>query len=95
MLSGCCVLTSKHHGADGFIEQGKNGFLLPDNPLSYAEAIHMLINEGYREAVEIGQEAKKTAQDIFSIDKYLDDMWEVIQAVAAGNKPVWNGESVS
>lgn len=32
MHAGCCVVTTKHHDADKFIENGKNGFLVPDNP---------------------------------------------------------------
>jgi glycosyltransferase involved in cell wall biosynthesis len=94
MLSGCCVLTSKYHGADEFIEQGKNGFLLPDNPLSYAEAIDMLINEGYSEALAIGQRGKKTAEKLFGLDRYLEDMWFVINEVANGRSPKWNGEKI-
>jgi glycosyltransferase involved in cell wall biosynthesis len=94
MLSGCCVLTSKYHGADKFIEQGKNGFLLPDNPLSYAEAVHMLINEGYREAVEIGQRGKETAQNLFGLERYLDDLWYLIRQVADGKKPDWDGKKL-
>lgn len=94
MLSGCCVLTSKYHGADGFIQQGKNGFILPDNPLSYAEAIHMLVNEGYQEAVEIGQRSKETAQKLFNTDRYLKDMWFLINEVANGRKPTWDGSKI-
>ncbi len=92
MLSGCCVLTSKYHNADEFIEQGKNGFIVPDNPLSYAEVLNQLMNFNYREAIEIGQEAKKTAQKIFHIDRYHEDLWWIINQVLEGKKPIWNGE---
>lgn len=94
LLSGCCVLTSPYHGAEDFIEQGKNGFLLPDNPLSYAEAIHMLINEGYKDAVEIGQRGKETAKKLFNLDRYLDDLWFLISEVADGRKPEWDGKKL-
>jgi glycosyltransferase involved in cell wall biosynthesis len=94
MLSGCCVLSSRYHGAEDFIEQGKNGFILPDNPLSYAEAIHMLMNEGYKEAVEIGQRGKEIATKLFNIDRYLDDIWYLINEVAAGGKPEWDGKKI-
>lgn len=92
MLSGCCVLTSKHHNADEFIEQGKNGFIVPDNPISYAKLIHELVFNDYKLAVEIGQNAKKTAQDIFSHDKYGEDMFKMIETVLANKPLVWNGE---
>lgn len=94
MLSGCCILTSKHHGADDFIKQGKNGLILPDNPLSYAEAIHMLVNEGYREAVEMGQRGKKTAAKLFNTDRYHADLWYLINEVANGRKPEWDGKKI-
>lgn len=94
MLSGCCVLTSKYHGAENFIKQGKNGFLLPDNPLSYAEAIHMLLNEGYKEAVAIGQRGKETATKLFDLDRYLDDLWFIITEINEGRKPEWNGTKI-
>ncbi len=94
MLSGCCVLTSKYHGAEDFIKQGENGFLLPDNPLSYAETVHLLINDGYQEALEIGQRGKATAEKLFNLDRYLEDLWSVINEVAAGRKPEWDGKKI-
>lgn len=94
MLSGCCVLTSKYHGADEFIEHGVDGFIVPDNPLSYAEAIHLLINESYREAEKMGQRGKEKAQKLFSLDRYLDDLWFLLNEVAAGRRPEWSGEKL-
>lgn len=94
MLSGSCVLSSRYHGAEDFIEHGKEGFIVPDNPLSYAEAIHSLINECYQESVEIGQAGKQKAKKLFDIDRYLDDLWYLVNEVAEGRKPQWNGEKI-
>lgn len=94
MLSGCCVLTSRYHGADEFIENGVNGFILPDNPLSYAETILQLLNYRYKEAVEIGQRGKETAQKLFNTDRYLRDLWHIVSEVAAGNRPEWDGKKI-
>lgn len=94
MLSGQCILTSKYHGASDFIEHGKSGLIVPDNPLSYAEAVHYLVNEGYSEAVKIGQEGKKVAEKYFSLDRYLDDIWFLLSEVAAGRKPKWDGKKI-
>lgn len=91
-LSGCCVLTSKYHNADEFVEHGVNGFIVPDNPLSYAEAIYHLINNNYKEAIEIGQRGKQMAQKNFHIDRYLEDLYNVVTKVADGQKPQWKGE---
>ncbi len=94
MLSGSCVLSSRHHNADEFIKTGVNGFIMPDNPLSYIETIDQLVNYHYKEAVKVGQEAKKTAQKIFSEERYQADLWHIIESVAAGKRPEWNGAKI-
>lgn len=91
MLSGCCVLSSKYHGFGEFIENGVSGFVIPDNPLSYAEAIDQMINYHYRDAVEIGQRGKQLAMKLFNKDRYLKDLYYLLSEVAKGSKPVWDG----
>lgn len=80
MLSGCCVLTSPYHDADSFIENGKNGFLMPDNPHAYVELIVELLKHP-EIARNVGQEGKKTAQELFSRDRYRDDWLALIKEV--------------
>ncbi len=94
MLSGCCVLTSRYHGADEFIKQGVNGFILPDNPLSYADTIHTLLNNCYKDCVEIGQRGKKTAQKLFNSERYQKDLFYIIDEIANGRRPVWRGDKI-
>lgn len=94
MLSGCCVLTSPYHEADKFIEDGVNGFIVPDNPLSYATAIDELINHHYKDAVEIGQRGKETALKYFNKERYQKDLYHIISEVAAGKKPKWDGSQI-
>lgn len=91
MMSGCCVLTSRYHGAEDFIKHGEDGFIVPDNPLSYAKAIDGLINGAYAGAVQVGQNAKHKAQELFHIDRYLEDLYFIINEVANGRQPQWNG----
>lgn len=91
MLSGCCILTSKYHNADEFIEQGVNGFVMPDNPLSYAEVIDQLINVSYKDAIQIGQRGKETAKELFNWNVYAKDMFSVLEAVANKKPPKWDG----
>ncbi len=93
MLSGSCVLSSRYQDAELFIENGVNGFILPDNPLSYAETIYQLINFNQREAVEIGQRGKETALKIFRLDRYHEQLWHVLTEVAAGRRPEWDGKT--
>lgn len=94
MLSGCCILSSKHDDAELFIENGKNGFIVPDNPLSYAELIYQLINFNYKDAIEIGQRGKQTAIKYFNPERYQRDLWGIMTAVAAGNAPKWDRKTI-
>lgn len=94
MLSGACILTSKYHGANEFIEHGVDGFIVPDNPLSYANAIHHILNENYREAVAIGQRARSKARKLFSSERYLNDLEFLITEVSNGRKPKWDGSKL-
>lgn len=92
MLSGCCVLTSKHHNADEFIEHGVEGLIMPDNPMSYATTISQLIDYHYKDCIEMGKAGKAKAQKIFHIDNYLNDLYKIVIQVADGKKPVWDGK---
>ncbi len=94
MLSGSCVLSSKHHGAEDFIEHGIDGFIVPDNPLSYANAIHQLVNGSYKEAVQIGQRGKQKAIKLFDLDRYHEQMYDLIVKVSNGEKPKWDGSKI-
>lgn len=94
MLSGACILSSKYHGANEFIEPGKDGFIIPDNPLSYAETIYELIYNNYVQAVRIGQRAKEKAIKLFNGDRYRKDFFKIIESVADGKRPEWTGEKI-
>lgn len=94
MLSGCCILTSKYHNASEFIEHGVNGFIVPDNPISYAEAIYLLINENYKQAVEVGQRGRQTAIKLFDTNRYQKQLYNLITQLANGEKPIWNKEKI-
>lgn len=94
MLSGCCVLTSKHHNADEFIDHGKQGFIVPDNPLSYANTIHELINNLYRESVDIGQAGKQRALELFNVERYHKDLYWLINELVNGRRPEWDGSKI-
>lgn len=74
MLSGCCVLTTPHQDASRFIKDGVNGFLVKRNPQYVADLIEKLLNNPDL-AIKIGQAGKKTAEEIFSWDRYAKD-WE-------------------
>lgn len=94
MLSGCLVLTSPYHGAKDFITHGKDGFIMPDNPMSYAETIEQIINHNYKEAVEMGKRGRETAMRLFSSDRYQKDLFGIIEGVVNGKPPVYKGDKI-
>lgn len=85
MLSGSCVVTTPYHDADTFIENGVNGFLTSkfqirdprtmDNPRFTADLIKRLVIDEPDLALKIGQAGKKTAQDLFNHQSFVDQ-WE-------------------
>lgn len=93
MFSGCCVLSSRYHGAEEFIEHGKTGFIMPDNPVSYAKTIANLLKL-YKETTAIGQAGKERAIKLFSLDRYLNDLYNVIVAVVDKKPPTWDGKKI-
>lgn len=94
MLSGACVLTSKHHNADEFIQNGKNGFLLPDNPYSYGELIKELVFNNYQTAVKIGQAGKETAKKLFNGERYQKDLFKIIETVKDRKPLIYDGSKI-
>lgn len=94
MLSGCMVLSSPYHGAKDFIEHGKEGFIMPDNPQSYAEMIYQMLTFHYKDAVKIGQAGKAKAIRLFNNERYHKDLYHVIKEVSEGRRPVWDGRKL-
>lgn len=78
MLSGCCVVTAKNHDVERYIENGKNGFIIPNNPYSAEKILTDLITD-YDKCVKIGQEGKKTAQRLFNRKRYRQDWLTLIK----------------
>lgn len=75
MLSGCCIVSTRHHDWDQYIENGVNGFIIPDNPQSAARLIKELVTTRIKEAEMIGQEGRKTAIKQFSHERWAAD-WQ-------------------
>ncbi len=87
MFSGCCVLTTPWQDAGDFIKDGVNGFIIgdektgvPRNPVAVADFIEKLLND-YERCIKVGQAGKKTAQEIFSLDRYRQDWYNLIDKV--------------
>lgn len=80
MFSGCCVVTTKHHDADKFIEDGKNGYLIKDNPKHAAKVISDCI-KNYKNTIKVGQEGKKTAYKLFAKERYQKEWLDLIHKI--------------
>jgi hypothetical protein len=78
MMSGCCIVTTRHHDADNFIKDGVNGFIVNDNPEECAEKIASLVFD-YKTAVKIGQEGKKTAIELFNGQRFRQDWINLVE----------------
>ncbi len=75
MLSGCCIVSTRHHDWENYIENGVNGFIIPDNPQSAARIIKELLTTRVKEAREIGERGRQTAIKEFSQERWAAD-WE-------------------
>lgn len=73
MLSGACVVTLANHGAETFIEQGINGFHVPNNPEVCADLLESLVRDSYKLARDVGQRGKETARELFNSKAFTDD----------------------
>lgn len=81
MLSGCCVVSLANHGAEEFIKQGENGFLVPNNPEACADFLESLVRDSYGLAKEIGQRSKKTAQELFNVERFKNDWAALLKEI--------------
>ncbi len=80
MMSGCCVVTTRHQGDNKFIKDGVNGFLIDDNPEHAAKVLSERIFD-YRSSVKVGQEGKKTALKLFSAERFRNDWLKLVGGV--------------
>lgn len=70
MLSGACIVSTRHHDWDGYIKDGENGYLIPDNPKAAADLLERLLTTGLKEAREVGQRGKIFAQKTFTHENW-------------------------
>lgn len=80
MMMGLVPVTTNHMGEWRFIEDGVNGFLVPDDPTEIADVICQLTfnSELCR---EMGRRARETARERFGISRWASDWICLIQQV--------------
>ena len=80
MMCGVAIVSAKNHDVDMFIQNGVNGF--------YAEDAHELreqllfLSRNPVAAKTVGAAGRRTAIDLFNVDRYLADWRSVIHAGA-------------
>ena len=84
MLSGLAVVTTNSHGEDEYITTGVNGFASND----FDELIEALVylRNNPNEAKRIGQAGRRTAREIFHIDRYIEQWNDLLEEVLALNR---------
>jgi glycosyltransferase involved in cell wall biosynthesis len=75
MLTGLAVVTTNSHGEDEYITNGVNGFASNDDG-ELVEFLQYLLANPQR-ARTIGQAGRATAQDIFHVDRFVDQ-WDAL-----------------
>lgn len=81
MMSGACIVSTRHHDWDQYIENGVNGFIIPDNPQTAADLIAELLTTRIKEAREIGQRGRETAIKHFHINRWMEDWSKFLEGV--------------
>lgn len=84
MMSGSCLVTVNNHDVDRFIKSGENGFIVPRDAYATAKLLADLIYKYPKETAAIGQAGKKTAQELFHVDRFGNDWVNFIDKVKAG-----------
>lgn len=83
MLCGCCIVTLPNHGAEKFITPGVNGFHVPNNPKMAADLITQLVERNYQLAVQCGEAGRRTALELFSLERFHSDWTDLLTRVLA------------
>ncbi|AEV98690.1 hypothetical protein A4D02_09100 [Niastella koreensis] len=73
-LSGCCVVQVEGaHDLEKWAKDGENIILVPDDPPKISAVIAELLGNRYEEALQIGQNGKKMATELFNRERYRND----------------------
>lgn len=81
MLSGACIVSTRHQDWDSYIKDGENGFIIPDNPQAAARLLEDLITNRVKEARDVGQRGKLFAQKHFNHERWSADWSNFLEKV--------------
>lgn len=78
-LSGCCVVQVEGaHDLERWAKDGENIVLVPDDPRKIAAVIADLLENRYEEAVQIGENGRIKAMEMFSPQRYRSQWLNLI-----------------
>lgn len=81
-LSGCCVIQVEGaHDLERWAKPGENIILVPNDPEVIAATVANMLENGYAEALAIGQQGKQMAIEQFSPERYRTDWLTLIENV--------------
>jgi len=80
MMSGCALVTAHNNDVERYIENGVNGFIIPNNPVSAANIIEELLTD-YNRAIKIGKAGQATAKKLFGRPQYRQSWLKFIKSV--------------
>lgn len=78
MLSGCCIVSTKHQDWQDYIDHGKTGFIVKDNPQSCAKLLYNLVSE-YKTAYQVGQAGRLIARGIFNHENFEKQWYKLLK----------------
>lgn len=76
MMIGCPVITTSYLEAGRIIKHGENGFIA-DSPKEMIKYAKILLND-YDVAKQIGENGRKSAMEIFKLDKFIEQWSNVL-----------------
>jgi hypothetical protein len=82
MLTGLAIVTTNSNGEEEYIQNGVNGFCSND----FDELIDFLLYllEHPQEARRLGQAGRRTAQEVFHIDRFVQQWEELLGELTSG-----------
>lgn len=84
MLSGCCVIQVEGaHDLERWAKPNENIILVPNNTEQITKMIISLLENGYQEALRIGQKGKETAMEMFGPERYRNEWLALLKNTIA------------
>jgi glycosyltransferase involved in cell wall biosynthesis len=91
MLTGLAIVTTNSNGEEEYIQNGVNGFC--SNDLDELIDFLLYLRAHPQETRRIGQAGRKTAQDVFHIDRFVQQ-WEELLGELTSSEGLSTGNNL-